>query len=300
MNISKNKLIFIIFILLFIFIFIFSNNFVIYFTGKKSPKEIDINKLSFNSNCNLAVDFYDVYDNMTEDIAINGWAFCETESNNDNKIINILLRSDKKTYIIETDLISRNLQDSFPDYKIYGTNHGYGTEFSTLNLPSGIYEVLIYDYENDYNYGLGRTGRKLIKDNDGIREYLPGLIEDYDIKFDDVDTNDSIKNSVSIIDFDEDKFLLRGWSFIEGESCDLQNVFLGIQEAGSDKVEFYDTVSFGRKDTADYFNNDLYYNCGFDTYVSKEKFVAGKEYNIYIIIENEGDLYYGTPISYSA
>ncbi len=300
MNISKNKLIYIIFILLFIFILVFSNNFVIYFTGKKSPKEIDINTLTFNSNVSLAVDFYNVYNNMTEDVAINGWAFCETEDSNENKTISVLLRGDKKTYSVKTDLISRNLQDSFPDYKIYGTNHGYGTEFSTLILPNGIYEVLLYDYENESNSGIGRTGRKLIKNKDGIKEYMPQIRDDIDIELDLSNISSSIKNSVSILEFNEDEFLLRGWAFIENETCDLQNVFLGIQESGSDEIDFYDTVSFGRKDTADYFSNDLYYNCGFDTYVRKDKLVAGKKYNIYIIIEKQGNLYYGMPINYSA
>lgn len=115
------------------------------------------------------LDGFGAKDGLSESVYLSGWAFCETEKPNDNKDIWVVFLSDKKAYAIQTTLIRRvdvvdYVVDNYKGTKaIQGVMHGFNTEFSTLSMPSGTYDICLYCRENDENYGLQPTTLRLRK-----------------------------------------------------------------------------------------------------------------------------------------
>ena len=103
---------------------------------------------------------------------IAGGAFCETDEAHPNRKIQLVLKSDKRTYIIPASNAIR--VDVY--YEFEGTkkmpdgNVGFESEFSTLNIASGIYELYIHVWENDNAYGITNSGYLYIKDKNGFRK----------------------------------------------------------------------------------------------------------------------------------
>ena len=103
---------------------------------------------------------------------IAGGAFCETEEAHQNRKIHLVLKSEKRTYVIPASNAIR--VDVY--YEFEGTkkmpdgNVGFESEFSTLNIASDTYELYIQVWENDTNYGITNSGCLYIKETNGFRK----------------------------------------------------------------------------------------------------------------------------------
>lgn len=111
------------------------------------------------------VDDRGVKSGLSESVYLAGWALCETEQPNDSKEIWVVFFSEKKSYAIQAELTDRpDVTNYYADDKnVQGSMHGFKTEFSTLSMPSGTYDICLYCRENDENYGLQPTTLRLRK-----------------------------------------------------------------------------------------------------------------------------------------
>mgnify|MGYP003397464337 CR=1 FL=1 len=97
---------------------------------------------------------------LSETFQLSGWSFCETTQPNDTKTITaIWKRSDGLAYGVEIAGQQRpDIRAAFPDKEIVGDMHGFTTKISTISMKNGVYELLLYDKENDAAQGLVSTG----------------------------------------------------------------------------------------------------------------------------------------------
>lgn len=277
-------IIYCVFMFVFSFYLIFANNIIAAFSNQIIPEKIDITKLTITHNAYKSIDFLKTYNNTFQEFACNGWVFSETEEDNSHKFIKVVLRGKNQSYIADTSITSRELQQAFPKLKIKNKNHGFGTKFSTITMEPGIYELMIYVWENEKTSGLARSGLKIEVYNSRFNQYFPSQIKN--IK--DAIPSEKIRFSItSIPNKDQKTVLLRGWGFIEDISTQFQNVFVEITTQEGELVTF-DTVSYDRPDTSEYYKNRLYFYCGFEVTIPAEILENSNQYVVNIIIENEG------------
>ncbi len=281
MNIKSKKrsIIYIASLILFIIYLIYANDVIILLSGSAKLEKTEISSLIINTDAYQAIGFSKAYENMAEDFACNGWAFCETADLNSDKKISIIFRGSNDSYIAPAKLTSFQLKSVFPELTVKGDNNGFGTQFSTLNMKNGIYELLIYDWENDYSSGLARTGRKYIKDNKGLREYTPGQVKNID------DTNKSDNVWFAIAPTQADgNVILDGWAYVNNHSTLFQNVYLEFKN-NDGEIQTYDTISYERPDVSQNFKNQKYFSSGFKVTIPQEKL---KNSTCTVIIEDAG------------
>lgn len=264
-----------------------ATNIVLLFSDKVVPVKVELDKLQVTENAMRAIDFTMAYNNLTQDFACNGWAFCDSNKAG-QKRIDLILRGEENSYMIPTTLISRPIQEYFPSYNIVSSNNGFGAVFSTLKLKNGIYEIMIYVYEADGYAGLARGGMKLVKDNQGIRTHVPGKVANKSK----VGIVDDIVSSVAM-DYDEktQSTLFRGWIYQKDKPSQFQNVYLEFVDEGKNKIT-YETIAYARPDTAEYLQNEMYFYCGFEVIVPKDD-LSGGNWSFKPIIERDGKLYSG-------
>lgn len=104
---------------------------------------------------------------------IAGGAFCETQEAHQYRKIQLVLKSDRTTYIIPATSSIR--VDVFYEFegikKMPDGSVGFESEFSTLNITAGTYELYIYVWENENAYGITNSGHIYIKDSQGFKKY---------------------------------------------------------------------------------------------------------------------------------
>lgn len=128
--------------------------------------------LNTNEKAFGSVDILDVQED--EKLYATGWAFCETEQDNSNKAITLILRTGDRTFAVNTRLKAR--PDVYNAYqnsrKISGDQHGFVTEVDLSTLPDGEYELQLYCEEAENVSGLYSSGKWVKKAGDSPLEIL--------------------------------------------------------------------------------------------------------------------------------
>lgn len=218
-----------------------------------------------------------------------GWAFCETNFDNTNKEVWIILANDKKTYMYKNELKRRDdVFDAFKEqYKIKGSYHGISSNVSTVGVKTGIYKLYIYCKENEDNYGLVDTGIMIRKDNRGIRQYAWYSSELY--SFVETISNRNVESAIDSASVTEDGFRVIGWAFVPDLDTANQSVYVRLTFDDGTKVT-YDTQNISRPDVGIAYENDLYNNSGFMAVIPGDK-LKGGGIKIEILVKNEGNVY---------
>lgn len=284
-----NKIIYILIWILFIALLLFSNS-IIASLRKDNFTRIKENIEFYKKDIvYLGLDDIHIQEDMYDSFNFDGWVFCETEKENNSKNVFLVLLNDTKTYIKKVELINRS--DVFNTFKdslnIKGNYHGISDTVSTINIKKGIYKILIYCKENDYNYGLADTGILLKKDDKGISRYA------WESSQKNITINESIRTVKDAVEYPsivDNKFLqIKGWAFAAGLNSANQSVYIRLLYGNGDKVT-YDTQSISRPDVGSSYNDHRYNNSGFRALIPIEKIPKG-ELNFEIIIEKSGILY---------
>lgn len=220
-------------------------------------------------------------------LILSGWSFSETKNDNTDKQIKILLKGKKNSYLINSSVQFRD--DVFRYFqnnkKIKGNKHGFSIEMPTLCLKNDIYQILIYDYENEENYGLAHTGITYIKDRKGFREYVPQPIKN-------IDNYKLVDNMVfSFILNDENQTSLDyiGSAYMpEFSKQEILNseIFIEFANKDTNEIQTFETSRTQRLDLKEKANSAY----SLSIPVSE---IDNGEYNVSIIIELN-DLYYKT------
>lgn len=163
---NRIKVSYFIFWLLFILYLARANDIVLGFEDVKTQK-INFGDLQRNSEVYCSLDSCEYIGGVLENVYFQGWAYCETEYDNEDKQINLIFKSidSDLCYRVQNNAQSRDdVYGAFRDEKkIYNGMNGVECQFSTVDIKEGIYEYYVEVIENEYNYGIKNTGLKLCK-----------------------------------------------------------------------------------------------------------------------------------------
>ncbi len=281
---NKNKKIYILFVLVFILLLIFANNIILMFIDTDSKYvATDLDKYDSNSKVYTAVGSLETYEDMQESLYINGWAFCETENDNPDKKITVILSNNKKSYALETSAVERrDVRSAFPDKKIPSMINGIETKGSTLGVSDGIYDIYLYVWENEDNYGIIKTGKQIIKSKDEFKEITSYETND-SLSF---EYDENLKHSENI-SYADGLLNIDGWAFIDGLNADNQDVYVYLLYKDNNYKLFTCSEST-RMDVSNLYDNDNYFYSGFSASIPVDD--TDKPVGYAICIDNNGTM----------
>lgn len=286
-SINKGKIIYTLFIISFIIYLIQANNIVAYLIGE-NVEIVKYEDLPLKDRVEFVIDQSYVSGSFTGKIYYKGWAFCETEEDNKNKEISLIFVSDGDSYRYTYKPKSRpDVPIAFPTKEVKGNMHGFAGEFSTVLMKDGIYKLYIFDWENEKNYGIVDTGRLYKKDANGIREFIWSASK-VDLDLSSIVTGNIKSNIEAYTILNDGSLKIMGWAFINEMNSKNQKVYLEITDKNDKRV--YNTLSKSRYDVVDAFQNEKYWDSGFNTQIPENELENG-EITIQIYIENAGKIY---------
>ena len=107
------------------------------------------------------------YDDLSETVHMDGWAFVGTEADNQQKKIAVFFIGQDKNYVVVADspYERQDVYDAYSgsEYRLKNGNVGFNISFSTIDMDFDEYRIAICDYENPENYGLIYLVQTLIK-----------------------------------------------------------------------------------------------------------------------------------------
>ena len=235
--------------ILILVLWLFKSNGIIasvFVDNEKRLKEVDISQYSSVSRVYPYVSGQSDRGDYIDTYSITGAAFCETEATNYLREVELILKSEKGAYAIKaapSEDIS--FYDQFQDIKqIRGNEIGFRVNFSTINLPSGIYELYIYVRETEDIYGIGNSGYKYIKDKAGFRSFDYGQQIDLDsdcfIETDIPFAYDAVTNN------EDGTTYIGGWQALKKSESSDTSVYIEIKT--SDGCRYFEVEKAIRKD----------------------------------------------------
>ncbi|MEA5010980.1 MAG: hypothetical protein VB100_04575 [Angelakisella sp.] len=287
-KIAKKKLLYVCLIICFIIMLFASNYFVMHMTSDYHLKEDSLTNYSYKNEVYFALDKKSK-SNIWGKSQIGGWAFCTSNSQNENRLLTFLFKSPNQTYSLQTTyLIDR--QAVLDDYKKIGivmTNPiiGYDRDFSTINMKQGIYQLYVYCYENEQDYGLTKTNYFFEKKGTSFApyEWKSKIVEAKTV----VTPNE---NAVAILDVAKIKgecLELTGWAIIQGEDSSNQVVYAKVTGNGLGKT--FNTLDYRRISIADAYSDERYADCGYTALIPLDNIDNGL-LTVEIIVENNGQI----------
>lgn len=207
------------------------------------------------------IDEISSYNGLLKNIELRGWAFCETEFDNNEKNVELYFVSDKATYVVAAEIHDRtDVVKAYPDLKVPGINNGWYSKFSPLLMKEGTYNLFIRCYENSENYGIVDSGKVFVKHpSGGLREYL---YESQKVQPDSELVLEDIKSYIDDLILEDNSINLRGWAFIDDVNMSECDIFVCFIETNGNK-SFYSTQKVVRNDVADAYDNKKYTKSGF-------------------------------------
>ena len=172
--------------------------------------------------------------------------------------------------------------------KIYPeTLAGYSGDFTFINVNDGVYDMFLYCWENDDNYGLAYTGLQFIKQGNDMScsKWQSSLL---DINFDNFELEKN-RCSLGSVTVNKENIEISGWVLVLDLNSDNQNVYIELQSEKGEII-YYSSKSMRRADVAKVFNNDLYINSGYKAVIPFENISDGT-YTIRILLENESKVW---------
>lgn len=128
-------------------------------------------KVNFNHYTGVSTVYQLVTLGVQEDFGQNilmterDFAFCMTDLPNPDKKVELLFKGKYGTYSVSCPIGYGYYEKVDPIEVIPNNDYNMiGTEFSTVNMRNGTYELYVYVYENEENYGLLNTGRLFQKE----------------------------------------------------------------------------------------------------------------------------------------
>ncbi|MDE7313649.1 MAG: hypothetical protein K2N87_18830 [Eubacterium sp.] len=152
----------------FICYLLFANRIILYFDKDAKAERVDLSDYYGDATVHYYIDTYEKRGGLLEKYYIQGWAYCETEQDNQGKTISILLKNTKNDscYKIENKAQYRiDVYEAFKkEKKIYNAMNGLESCFSTIGISEGEYQLYLYVEENKTDYGVTATNLFYVKD----------------------------------------------------------------------------------------------------------------------------------------
>lgn len=227
-------------------------------------------------------DTFVIGDDLFQISYLGGWAFCDTKDDNENRSSKLLFVSeDGTTYSVEADLSERaDVRSTFPQYLPTNSSLKLGimASFSPIIMKPGVYDLYVYCWENDHDYGLINTGKRFIKQGSTFKDYIfqseaiTQLTPNEDLTYGVIDI-------ISVVDsFAE----ITGWTFLEDVDSSQQEVYVQLTSSSDSKV--YTTEQKARTDVAAAYENELYTQSGYTARIPMDQLAAGS-YHLEILVK---------------
>lgn len=157
----------------FIIYLLCANSIILSFFSDERLVRVNFSEIQSNSEVYYNMDSLEELGGLLERYYAQGWAYCETETDNTGKTISIILKNTSNDLCYKIDSVAGERADVYgvfrDEKKIYNEMNGLECQFSSINIKNGIYELYLYVKENDVNYGLTNTGYRYVKDRGGFR-----------------------------------------------------------------------------------------------------------------------------------
>lgn len=228
-----------------------------------------------------------------ETIVVKGWAFVETEGDNEDRYVSLILKNEKDCYEMKCkppedqstydfEIVRKDVPQAYPDKKIPSPAVGFLCDFSTINVKNGIYKIYLLCHENGADYGISTTDIWIEKDGSNIKLY--------DWKSERIGKKtktqpDLCRSSMEAYEVDGN-VAVRGWAFAEGQNCDTQKIYLELYKAEGDDPITYTTDVQTRTDVGDYFSDARYNESGFVAKIPEEELPDGL-YTLRVLVEHQ-------------
>lgn len=225
-------------------------------------------------------------------LAINGWAFCETEEDNEDRRTTLLLKGDEACYELIPFAITRldvpiqvPVDLNRPDMKITPLS-GYIGQFSLIGIEDGIYDIYLCCWENETNHGIADTLYQLVRDGDhtDVIPWSTSALEHSIV----ATQNEKTFGYLDSVRLQDSKITIRGWEFVyDRESAD-QTLYVEITNPEENAAQ-YPTKSLTRTDVANFYSDERYAQSGYVTKFPEEELKNGLS-TVLVYIENSGEV----------
>lgn len=270
---------------------LFSNSIIEFALRNTLPKEIRADKWE-SSGGYAAASIEEISSNggFLQKVHVRGWTFVETEEDNSDREISLILENSERCYDIPLafEKLSRDfVLAAYPELKFFSADVGFYGEFPAYTIQDGAYDFRVYCRENKSSYGLADTNKQLVKN--GTEIYLRAW-QSLRTEVNDPLKDSSAKCALDYIIPEDGIALIGGWAYQPGLDCAEQSVYLSINGAA------YTTQSNARTDVAEVFKNESYTLSGYRALIPMEDIPEGKS-EIRLLVENGGKLYSSASIT---
>lgn len=245
-------------------------------------KKADIQNLRETEEVYYGIDAFNIQNDFFDKIYISGWAFCESSPTEFQNSINIILKGEKGTQRVKTDVSSRrDVYDLFKNLNIDISNPevGFAVSFSTVGLKADNYDVFIECSTAEKPLGIGETGIKLLKTAGGILQVYPTG----DIFFDDTILTDKVRFEIDLIECTNEQLKISGWGIVENKIS--AELLYYIKIITDNKEKIYPLVKTPRKDISGAYGNDIYLLSGFSLDIRCSDEIIRNGTTIQLIVE---------------
>lgn len=272
-----------------------SNSIIALVSGASLPKIVDFENYPAKDPVYGNIEDLSSVNSFTEVVRLSGWFFTETEHDSSNRNITYLLKNDKICYALEdkAPAVYRNdVVAAFGDKKIPINSVGTRMDYSLLSVENGVYDLYVFCWENEINYGLMKVDYQVIKEDGVLRKYEPQntpLSDPIDITGD-----NTVFHALDSVAISNNLLTVTGWGFVEGKDCSNQKVYIQLENGD---MHQYLCSAVKRPDVAEAYENSQYEHCGFTVSCSTEDIPDGI-YTITLLVEVDGSVCASVPYTY--
>jgi len=242
-----------------------------------SGKNLKPSSIDFHINYDkvyFGLENFSTYEGLLHEVYVEGWTFIETQEDNSDKFVKMIFASDNYTYEIEMNLQNRNdLEGAFSDKHVPKYRTGISATFSPLAMKNGMYDLYLYVYENEDNFGVVNTGREFRKDYQSFKELRGGELLENDV-FSNAVESKSIKFHIEDCRIVNEEVIIRGWAYLENSESAKNPVYLEVRKPNR-SVSIFSTQKIFRQDVGEYYNDDRYNMSGFQARIPKDTIGTG-------------------------
>lgn len=261
MNKDKIKSAQIVFNLLCLILLVLSTTIVLHITRKDvSTTDYQLEGAGYNGRAGVQWSFQ--MSNLTYDVEIEGWAFAETESDNLNKVVNLLFVSDKNSYLVSTDLFDEAwAKNYYKDLKVPASKNGFSAKFSPLGMKDGIYSLFAEVIENDTDSGIFYTYSDFRKVNNTFTKLESNArISNMDISG--IVTTELVKWHIDECEVRGNKLYVSGWALHKNLHSLSNQIFVELIR-NDGKAEYFSTSRVYRDGVGKQFGDSKFNMAGF-------------------------------------
>ena len=222
-----------------------------------------------------------------ETLSLEGTCCVCTEKENLNKTVTVLLKSKDICYASERPSVLGDVPAGAvsPPIKI---NHGYTRDISLLPIKNGVYELWLFDWENEENYGLIFLDIWIVKDRQGIR------MKERTVN---VDLKEKLYSEANwCLDYvhkERGGLSFSGWAFQENVETQGQTVYLKLSTSA--ETRYIECYFVKDKGVSLYFESDKYDYSRFLGYAD-QAWIGNGPLEISLILKNKNGFHTGKQI----